>query len=71
MLYDNLRNQQRRAPLFQLSDLYKSNMKLYLMESFYQNVADLLPAEEHEFVKYAFSYSIEKEWINVLFFFFC
>lgn len=53
MLYDNLRSQQRKAPLFQLSDLYKSNIRLYLMESFYQNVADLLPVEEHEFVQYA------------------
>lgn len=51
MLYGNLRGQQRKAPLFQLNDLYKSNMKLYLMESFYQSVADLLPVEEHEFVQ--------------------
>lgn len=41
-LFDNLRSSQRKAPLFKLDELYKSNLKLYLYESFYQNMADFL-----------------------------
>lgn len=34
------------APFFQLDDLYESNLKLYLQESFFQNTADALPKNQ-------------------------
>lgn len=49
-LFDNLRSKQRMAPLFRLNDLFQSDLRLYLMESFYQNVADILPAEDHWYI---------------------
>lgn len=49
-LFDNLRSNQRKAPLFLLKDLYESNLRIYLYESFYQNLVDFLPATEHRFV---------------------
>lgn len=46
-LYDNLRSHQRMAPFYRLHELYESNLNLFLYESFYQNVADVMPEEHH------------------------
>lgn len=46
-LYDNLRKSQRQAPFFQLGELYASNLKLYLYESFFQNIANQLTSGDH------------------------
>lgn len=54
-LFDNLRGDQRVAPFFELDDLYESNLKLYLLESFFQNIADALPKNQlYRFVQINF-----------------
>lgn len=45
-LFDNLRSNQRMAPFYFLDELYGSNLKLNLYESFYQNVADNIPEQD-------------------------
>lgn len=45
-LFDNLRSNQRMAPLFNLNELYASNYKLYVYESFYQDMVDALPTNQ-------------------------
>lgn len=47
-LFDNLRSHQRMAPFYHLNELYESNLKLYLYESFYQNVANLISSKQHD-----------------------
>lgn len=42
-LYDNLRGNQRQLPYFLIDDLFKSNLKLYLYESFFQDSTDNIP----------------------------
>lgn len=46
-LFDNLRSNQQMAPYFELDELYGSNLKLYLYESFYQNIADIFTDEDY------------------------
>lgn len=46
-LFDNLRSHQRAAPYFNLDELYASELKLYLYESFFQNVADVVKDEDN------------------------
>lgn len=46
MLFDSLRGDQRKAPLYYLDDIYKSDVDLYIYESFYQNILDMLPESE-------------------------
>lgn len=46
-LFDNLRGNQRMSPLFRLDEIYESDLKLMLYESFYQNIADLFPNQKY------------------------
>lgn len=42
-LYDNLRGNQRMPPYYMIDDLFESNLKLYLYESFFQDASENIP----------------------------
>lgn len=46
-LFGYLSGDQRMAPLFNLDDLYKSDLELHVFDSFYQNILDNFPELEH------------------------
>lgn len=46
-LFDNLRSDQRMAPLYEFKDLYESDLNLYLLESFYRDFVDSYPQYKH------------------------
>lgn len=46
-LFDNMRSNQRMAPLFTLNDLYESHLKIHIFTSYYQNIVDSYPHHSH------------------------
>lgn len=44
-LFNYLRSNQQRAPFYKLDQLYESNLKLYLYDSFYPVLAEILPEQ--------------------------
>lgn len=48
-LFDYLRGDQRMAPLFNLDDLYESDLELHVFDSYYQNIVDNFPELKHRY----------------------
>lgn len=46
-LFDNLRSNQRMSPMFDIEELYESNLQLYLFPSYYVLLSDTHPQHKH------------------------